>query len=120
MKIDEFLSKRLKERKKIQRYLDERGYINDSLVVFYFINDRLKIDPESWVFKKDLYEAYLEYCRSQMIPSTISKVFFKVLRSQVRLRDYRPQIEGRRYRAIKGLCLRVQSNRKTQRNPIPF
>ena len=111
MRIDEFLKDRKERMKKIERYLNDRGYVDDDLVMFYFINDRLKIDPEGWLFKKDLYDAYLEYCRSQQIPSAISDVFFKGLRLQLRreLRDYRPRIgprkEGKRPRAIKGISL---------------
>ena len=70
-------------------------YIRKSDSVQAFIMDMVETSPENDIEKKDVYLAYLEYCRQKNYPSVNDRLFFKRFVKHVRVEEYRSDREGR-------------------------
>jgi len=78
-------------------------YIRKSSPIAAFVMDCLEIDVDAFIEKKDLFNAFAEYCRKRNIPSVTQDTFFKNLPRHVSVTDYRPKIKSSRVRVLKGI-----------------
>ncbi|MFH1377105.1 MAG: phage/plasmid primase, P4 family [Candidatus Woesearchaeota archaeon] len=77
-------------------------YIRMSDSVKAFIMDCIKISPESFEQKRELFTHYTDYCREKSYPPLSEGTFHRDLQRSIRVEDYRPQLE------IEGIKQRVQ------------
>lgn len=85
-------------------------YIRMSDSVGAFNMDQLIADPDGFVPKEELYNAYAEYCRRRNILVVDKAAFTKRLAKYVEVISYRPEIKGARVQCLKGVRLvRVDS-----------
>ena len=88
-------------------------YIRKSDPLAAFVMDCLEVDPEAWVEKQTLYNAFTAYCRKQKLPAVSRDTFYKNLPKHVQVAEYRPKVEGTRIRAFRGIKLMSMSNVST-------
>jgi len=80
-----------------------QDYIRKSSPIAAFVTDCLEIDSEAFIIKKDLFNAFAEYCRIKNLPVVSQDTFFKNLPKYVNVSDYRPKLGSERPPALKGL-----------------
>jgi len=80
-------------------------YVRISDTVEAFKTDRIKVSPESWVGKDDLYNQYESYCKTNNTPIKPREAFFKDIRELLEVEDYRPDVGGNRIYALKGISV---------------
>lgn len=78
-------------------------YIRKSSPIAAFVKDCLEIDSEAFIIKKELFNAFAEYCRFRNLPTVSQDTFFKSLPKHVNVVDYRPKIGSERPSAVKGV-----------------
>lgn len=78
-------------------------YIRKSSPIAAFVMDCLEVDSDSFIVKKDLFNAFAEYCRVKNLPAVTQDTFFKNLPKHVSVSDYRPKLQSERPPALKGL-----------------
>jgi len=78
-------------------------YIRKSSPIAAFVMDCLEVDSDAFIVKKDLYNAFSEYCRQRSLPAVTQDTFFKNLPKHVNVIDYRPKIQNERFHALKGI-----------------
>jgi len=78
-------------------------YIRKSSPIAAFVMDCLEVDSEAFIIKKDLYNAFSEYCRKRSLPAVTQDTFFKNLPKHVNVIDYRPKILNAREHTLKGV-----------------
>jgi P4 family phage/plasmid primase-like protien len=78
-------------------------YIRKSSPIAAFVMDCLEVDSEAFIVKKDLFNAFAEYCRIRNLPAVTQDTFFKNLPKHVNVSDYRPKLQSERPPALKGL-----------------
>jgi len=78
-------------------------YIRKSSPTAAFVMDCLEVDSDAFIVKKDLYNAFSEYCRQRSLPAVTQDTFFKNLPKHVNVIDYRPKIQNERFHALKGI-----------------
>jgi putative DNA primase/helicase len=81
------------------------AYIRASDPIGAFVMDCVVQSPEDFVLKDELYNAYANYCRAKKLIIVDKAVFSKNLRRYVVVEDSRPEIDGKRPRAWKGIKL---------------
>jgi len=84
-------------------------YIRKSSPIAAFVMDCLEVDSEAFIVKKDLFNAFAEYCRIRNLPSVTQDTFFKNLPKHVNVSDYRPKLQSERPPALKGLRFNLSS-----------
>ena len=85
--------------KSIQEVRD--NYVRQSDSVGAFCMDCIRVSPDNWVVKKDLFTNYADYCRNLNYPITPENIFHKRLVDNIRVEDYQATIlvEGKQVRA---------------------
>ena len=84
-------------------------YIRKSSPIAAFVMDCLEVDSEAFIVKKDLFNAFAEYCRIRNLPPVTQDTFFKNLPKHVNVSDYRPKLQSERPPALKGLRFNLSS-----------
>ena len=80
-----------------------------------FIEECIIVNPQAWISKEELYNAYSNYCRQFRLPIIGKKAFGRRLQQLVRVRVYRPRFGRIRVWAWQGIQLKnfvVSSNIK--------
>lgn len=77
--------------KSINEVRDE--YVRKSDSVASFVIDHILISFDDFVAKKQLYTHYTDYCRNNNYPMVPENMFHKELQRQVRVEDYRPNLD---------------------------
>ena len=90
-------------------------YIRKSDPIAAFVMDCLEIDPESWIIKQELYNAFATYCREQNLPTVSRDTFYKNLPQHITVYDYRPKINGKRATAFRGVKLAPHAEKMMKR-----
>ncbi|HIE29270.1 TPA: hypothetical protein EYP66_18520, partial [Candidatus Poribacteria bacterium] len=80
-------------------------YIRMSDPVGAFVLDCVEVASEEWVSKDDFYNSFCEYCRRNKLPTVPKNKIAEKLQRHIKVEDYRPEIEGKRIRAWKGIRL---------------
>ena len=70
-----------------------------------FIADCVETEPEEWVVKDELYNAFKSYCKENGYPIFSEKRFVEWLKKEVSVVEYKPSIDGQQKRAWKGIKL---------------
>ncbi len=70
-----------------------------------FLADMCEEEPEEYVIKDELYNAFKGYCKDKGYPIFSEKKFTDLLKRQTSVSEYRPTSEGERKRAWKGIRL---------------
>jgi len=78
-------------------------YIRKSSPIAAFVMDCLEVDSDAFIVKKELFNAFSEYCRIRNIPTVTQDTFFKNLPMHVNIAEYRPKIGKERPSASKGI-----------------
>jgi len=78
-------------------------YIRKSSPIAAFVMDCLEVDSDAFIVKKELYNAFSEYCRQRSLPAVTQDTFFKNLPKHVNVIDYRPKIQNERLHSLKGI-----------------
>jgi len=82
-----------------------KEYLRAASPVAAFVMECLIEDPDSYVPKEELYNAYCEYCRINKLPIRSSNLFHKELRKYIRVYEERKTIGGQRQRVYLGIKL---------------
>jgi len=80
-----------------------------------FIEECIVVNPQAWISKEELYNAYRNYCRRFRLPILDKKAFGRRLQRFVRVQVYRPRFGRIRVWAWQGIQLKdfvVSSNIK--------
>ena len=80
-----------------------------------FIEECIEVNPQAWISKEELYNAYRNYCRQFGLPILGKKALGQRLQQYVRVRVYRPRFGRIRVWAWQGIQLKdfvVSSNIK--------
>jgi len=83
-------------------------YIRKSSPIQAFIMDCIDIDSYSEIPKKQLFDKFLEYCKSKKLPAPSDQTFFKKLPRFVNITDTRPEVGGKRVPCFKGIKLKEE------------
>ncbi|MEM3550837.1 MAG: phage/plasmid primase, P4 family, partial [Candidatus Bathyarchaeia archaeon] len=78
-------------------------YIRKSSPIAAFVMDCLEVDSDAFIVKKELYNAFAEYCRVKNLPAVTQDTFYKNLPQHVNVVDYRPKLENDRPPSMKGI-----------------
>lgn len=84
-------------------------YIRKSSPIQAFLMDCTSDKPDAQVTKRDIYDAFCEYCRQQHLPIVTSDTFFKNLPKFKKIEEARPRLEGKRIRVIIGIELKPRN-----------
>ncbi len=71
----------------------KEDYIRKSSPVAAFCMDELEADSDAFIEKKNLYQAFLTYCRENKLPTITPDTFFKNIVQNIAVRNYRPEIK---------------------------
>jgi len=71
-----------------------------------FIEECIVVNPQAWISKEELYNAYSNYCRQFRLPIIGKKAFGRRLQQLVRVRIYRPRFGRKRVWAWQGIQLK--------------
>lgn len=80
-------------------------YVRISDTVEAFTTDRIKGTLEGWVAKDELYNQYESYCITNNSPIKPREAFFKNIREHLNVEDFRPEVDGKRIYALKGISV---------------
>jgi putative DNA primase/helicase len=76
-----------------------------------FIDERINIQSEKWVSKKELFDRFIKYCRKGNYPIVSEKTFSKALMSMIpSIGQARPKFLDQRIRAWTGISFIVEEN----------
>jgi putative DNA primase/helicase len=89
-------------------------YIRMSDSIKAFEIDRLMVDPETYISKKELFTYYLDYCREKNYPIVSENVFHRELQKKIRIEDYRPNVHGIRINCWRGIKVNNRSDQVDQ------
>ena len=81
----------------------EREYKRLANPIYAFVDDFLIEDPDNWVPKEDIYNSFIKYCKDNYLQTSDSRTFFKQLQQYISFTEYRPQINGVRIQAVRGI-----------------
>ncbi len=84
-------------------------YVRLSNSVRAFLWDCIEVNSEEWIEKKALYQAYVGYCTNAKLPAVSEKAFSQSLIRNSRVEDYRPNVNGRRPSAWKGVMFKAET-----------
>jgi len=70
-----------------------------------FIGDCIEEEPEEYVVKDRLYNAFKTYCKQNGYPVSSEKKFTEWLKKEVYVTEYRPSINGEQKRTWRGIQL---------------
>lgn len=88
-------------------------YTRMSDPVAAFVMDKILIDPESHIIKKELYQLYITYCKEKKYPIWSENTFHKNLLRHVQVSDFRPKnMDNSRARAWKGIKFNYENEEK--------
>ncbi len=80
-------------------------YIKTSDPIGAFVTEKIVQASKGVVTKHELYNAYIEYCKTRKLPIVYSNIFSKNLRKYIKVEDCRPKIKGKRVTAWRGIEL---------------
>ncbi len=80
-------------------------YIRKSDSIGSFVMDMIKEVPGtgSFIIKRDLYEAYAQYCRGRAYDMVTENTFHRRLFQKVNVREYHPKVSGKQKAAWSGI-----------------
>ena len=91
-------------------------YTRASNPVKAFLDEETVEDPEAWIVKQDLYEAYKDYVQRHKLQSPLSPVsFFINVQKYRKLKTERKNVGNERKRVFVGLALRTKKKRKKRK-----
>lgn len=68
-----------------------------------FVDDCLEMESSSHITKDELYTAFCKYCTEQNLPIIAKNVFSMRLHEYVHVDDFRPEVDGKRPHAWRGI-----------------
>jgi len=97
----------------LKRLLERGGFTEDKEIrktykrkanpIYAFVDEHLIEDTENWIPKQELYNKFTEFCKDNNLQSFDMRMFFKKLQPLIPYTDYRPQINGERIQAVRGI-----------------
>ena len=81
-----------------------------------FVLDRVDVVSDKFVAKKELYAAFVAYCKEVEYPLCSDTTFFKHIPHHCQVSDYKPMLNGKRVYSLMGICLR-QKDKLVSDNP---
>ncbi|MBF6555531.1 MAG: bifunctional DNA primase/polymerase [Acidimicrobiales bacterium] len=83
-------------------------WLKRSASLEWFVQEEVVRDPDEWVLKDEFYARYAEFCEANGVPEAMTKqeVGAEIVRIVPGIRPHRPQVEGRREKAWRGLRFR--------------
>lgn len=87
----------------------EDRYLRASNPAYAFLMDQVEEDPEAAISKDELYNAFLDFCRANKLPTVSKNAFSKQVKRWTRATDGWVKIEGRSVRAWRGIRLKSGS-----------
>jgi len=83
-------------------------YLKAADPVYAFIEDVCEVDPDAWVSKDDLYDAFCTYCRGENISAKGKEAFGRALKNvtNVHVTERKRRIEGKEIRGWGGINVR--------------
>ena len=82
-------------------------YLKASDPIYGFIEDKCVADPVVWTSKDELYEEFIQYCRSQNIPMIGKESFGRALKNatNIQVKSQRILLDGERVTGWRGIEL---------------
>jgi len=83
-------------------------YLRTSDPVYAFLQDCCDADPDAWIEKDKLYEAYVKYSTTNNLPVKKPIPFGRALQNQthIKVRSTRPRVGNDRVTAWEGIKLK--------------
>lgn len=81
----------------------EDKYLRMSNPVYAFLSDCTEPDPDAAVSKDELYHAFLDYCKSNKLPTVSKRAFGEHVKALARVTDGWVKINGKAVRAWRGI-----------------
>ena len=85
-------------------------YLKAADPIYAFVEDMCDVDPDAWISKDELYDAFCAYCRAKNIPLKGKESFGRVLKNatNVHVANQRHRVAGEEVYGWRGIRLKKE------------